>query len=88
MNLIKIVPSVLVLMAASVTAAGAFPATATTDLNVRSGPGTGYGIVGQLQAGQTVDVVSQNGSWYQLADGGECCVTVHPSSLMRTAPPS
>lgn len=36
-----------------------------------------FGKVGKLR-----------GEPYQLADGGECCVTVHPSSLMRTAPPS
>ena len=51
-------------------AALAFPATATTDLNVRSGPGTGYAVVDQLQGGDTVEVTSSSGSWYRLASGG------------------
>jgi uncharacterized protein YraI len=62
--------SALALLVASAGAAAAFPATVTTDLNVRSGPGTGYSIVDQLQAGDTVEVVESSGSWYQLADGG------------------
>lgn len=40
--------------------------------NLRSGPGTGYGIAGQAKAGQDLQVVGQNGdgTWYQLANGG------------------
>jgi uncharacterized protein YraI len=62
--------SALALFLASAGAAAAFPATVTTDLNVRSGPGTGYSVVDSLQAGDTVEVVERSGSWYQLADGG------------------
>ncbi|MBK8050978.1 MAG: SH3 domain-containing protein [Anaerolineales bacterium] len=37
-------------------------------LNVRGGPGTGYGIVGYLQAGQQVPVTGQSGgcTWLQV----------------------
>lgn len=62
--------SAAALLLASAGAAAAFPATATTDLNLRSGPGTGYSVVDQLQAGDTVEVVSTRGSWYQTAEGG------------------
>lgn len=62
--------SAAALLLASAGAAAAFPATVTTDLNVRSGPGTGYSVVDSLQAGDTVEVVQDSGSWYQLADGG------------------
>ncbi|MFQ5613537.1 MAG: FHA domain-containing protein [Anaerolineae bacterium] len=40
----------------------------TTDLNVRLGPGTGYSVVGLLEAGETVDIVGKNaeGTWWQI----------------------
>jgi uncharacterized protein YraI len=62
--------SAAALLLASAGAAAAFPATATTDLNVRSGPGTGYSVIDQLQAGDTVEIVETRGSWYQTAQGG------------------
>jgi len=38
---------------------------------VRAGPGTGYDKAGQVQAGQTLDIVAKNseGTWWQV-----CCV--------------
>lgn len=51
-------------------AALAVPATVQSDLNVRSGPGTQYPLVGSLQGGQTVDVGSCTGSWCQVSFGG------------------
>jgi len=50
--------------------AGAVPAVSRTDLNVRSGPGTGFGVVGVLQSGEPVDVVGCGGSWCQVEFGG------------------
>ena len=35
-------------------------------LNVRSGPGTSYGIIGQLSRGTQVHVVSVSGSWSKI----------------------
>jgi hypothetical protein len=42
--------------------------TATTYLNIRSGPGTGYPIVGWLEPDQTVEIIgiSPNKSWWQI----------------------
>lgn len=41
---------------AATAAAFAAPANATTSLNVRSGPGTGYGVVDTLYSGEPVEV--------------------------------
>jgi hypothetical protein len=44
----------------------------TTDrVNVREGPGTAYGLVGQVVQGQQLDIVGKNpaGDWWQV-----CCV--------------
>lgn len=51
-------------------AALAVPATAQTDLNVRSGPGTQYPVVGSLQSGETVDAANCSGSWCQVSFNG------------------
>ena len=39
--------------------------------NVRTGPGTNYGLAGQVQAGQTLEIVGKNAdsTWWQI-----CCV--------------
>ena len=42
--------------------------TLTLKVNVRSGPGTGYGSLGQLEAGGKVQIVARDsqGAWYQI----------------------
>jgi uncharacterized protein YraI len=42
--------------------------TLTSKVNVRSGPGTGYGSLGQLDNGGKVQITAQDGSgtWYQI----------------------
>ena len=37
-------------------------------LNVRNGPGMGFGVVGSLQRGQMVKVISKEGIWYRIGD--------------------
>ena len=54
----------------STGAALAVPATAQTDLNVRSGPGTQYPVVGSIQSGETVDAGGCTGSWCQVNFNG------------------
>jgi len=59
-------------------AAGAFllsggiaaAATVTNDLNLRSGPGTGYRVIGTMPAGTYVDVIGCSGSWCRVNWGG------------------
>ncbi|MCW5722543.1 MAG: SH3 domain-containing protein [Devosia sp.] len=48
---------------ATTAAASAAPAFATSNVNVRSGPGTGYAIVDALRRGERVDVQYCRGSW-------------------------
>ncbi|HXV42732.1 MAG TPA: PA14 domain-containing protein, partial [Anaerolineae bacterium] len=46
--------------------------TATTDLNIRSGPGLTYAIIGLLPAGQTANItgLSADGGWWQIEYSG------------------
>src|SRR5882724_55425 len=57
----------LLLSAGAVAAA---PATVQSDLNVRSGPGAQYQVVGTVQSGETVDVAGCTGSWCQISFRG------------------
>ena len=45
---------------------GAFVNTASTSLNVRSGPSTSYGIVNSLYKGEAVVVLSTHGGFYKI----------------------
>ncbi|WP_297112425.1 SH3 domain-containing protein [uncultured Devosia sp.] len=51
-------------------AAQAAPGTVTTNVNVRSGPGTGYAVVDVARAGQQVDVQRCQGSWCYIVKPG------------------
>lgn len=61
----KLIASGLATLAvlATTAAASAAPAFATSNVNVRSGPGTGYGVVDALRRGERVDVQYCRGSW-------------------------
>lgn len=54
---------------ASCVVASASPATATTDLNIRSGPGPQYDVVGVIGAGQSTEVQGciQGSKWCTVA---------------------
>ena len=47
--------------------AAAVPAQVETDLNVRLGPGTGYGVVDVLPGGVTVDVLACYSGWCEVS---------------------
>lgn len=51
-------------------AAYAAPGVVTSNVNVRSGPGTNYGVVDVVQRGQQVDVQQCQGSWCYIAKPG------------------
>lgn len=63
------------LLAASATSTPASTAQATAKAkqkaNLRSGPGTNYGIIGSVAAGQTLNIGARNakGDWFQLFSG-------------------
>ena len=51
-------------------AAYAAPGVVTSNVNVRSGPGTNYGVVDVVARGQQVDVQQCQGSWCYIAKPG------------------
>ncbi|WP_193335164.1 SH3 domain-containing protein [Devosia beringensis] len=51
-------------------AANAAPGTVTTNVNVRSGPGTNYAVVGTARTGEQVDVQRCEGSWCYVSKYG------------------
>lgn len=55
---------------ATVGTALAAPAVATGNVNVRTGPGTGYGVVDTLRRGEPVDVRQCQGSWCYVQKSG------------------
>jgi hypothetical protein len=61
----KLIASGLATLAvlATTVAASAAPAFATSNVNVRSGPGTGYRVVDTLRRGERVDIQYCRGSW-------------------------
>lgn len=60
-----LITAALAALALATTAAGAYAATAiaTGTVNVRTGPGTGYGVVDSLYRGERVEVNRCRGSW-------------------------
>lgn len=67
--------------------------TVVDGANLRSGPGTGYTVVGGAAAGQSLDVVgrSADGGWLHLANGAWIAaflVTNAPSALPVVAAPA
>ncbi len=73
------------------TADGNFYATAR--VNVRSGPSTGYTIVGVLEQGDRVTVTATNGNWYRINwNSGNAYVSAsylaRVGSAVPTEPPS
>lgn len=43
---------------------------ASSNLNIRSGPGTNYRTTGRLSAGQPFTAIGSQGEWVQIAGGG------------------
>ncbi|MEW9077122.1 SH3 domain-containing protein [Terrisporobacter glycolicus] len=39
----------------------------TSNLNVRSGPSTSYGVIGTITSGTNVEVLDRSGSWYKIS---------------------
>jgi uncharacterized protein YraI len=58
------------LVALAVSGGIAAAASATTDLNIRSGPGPEYQVIGVIPSGAPVDVLGCTGSWCQVNYAG------------------
>lgn len=73
-TLLRAATAAAVLCAAAVmfipAAASAAPAIASSSVNVRSGPGTSYGIVDTLRPGESVDVLGCRSGWCYTDAGG------------------
>ena len=57
-------------VATALTAGAAFAATATANVNIRSGPSTGYGVIDQLSPGDYVAVTSERNGWCEVSIPG------------------
>jgi uncharacterized protein YgiM (DUF1202 family) len=55
---------------ADVSASSGAQYRATSNLRIRSGPGTSYRQAGSLRAGQPFAVIGSQGEWVQIAGGG------------------
>ncbi|WP_338720331.1 SH3 domain-containing protein [Devosia sp. XK-2] len=69
-------------------AASAAPGVATGNVNVRTGPGTGYAKVGVLSTGEYVDVKQCQGSWCFVDRASNTDGWVAKSYLAPANPPS
>ncbi|SHK43426.1 N-acetylmuramoyl-L-alanine amidase [Desulforamulus aeronauticus] len=61
-------------------------------LNIRSGPGTGYGVAGKAKQGDKLTVLSQSGDWYKIQSGNTTgwvanwLVTIQQAPVTPTTP--
>ena len=76
---------------AAPTAQPGFPTmTALVSLNVRTGPGTNYPVVGAFSGGQTATIIgkSQDGNWWKVqcpaGVGSECWASARPQYATAT----
>src|SRR5262245_48833544 len=57
-------------LALTAGAAAAATAVAQTELNMRTGPGTGYAVVATIPGGAPVEVLNCSGSWCRVVYAG------------------
>jgi N-acetylmuramoyl-L-alanine amidase len=58
-------------------------------VNLRSGPGTTYDIVGQVKEGDVLTLLGSSGEWYQVrnADGSDCYIAAFLTQKVDTDKP-
>ena len=72
---IAAITEALAINATITTFAVEFPCTgySTGDsLNIRSGPDTIYGTYGQINTGDAVQLIGQEGNWYKISPAEPC----------------
>jgi hypothetical protein len=88
-KLLKIATGVAVVATAAVVllpAAYAAPGVVTSNVNLRSGPGTNYGVIDTVRRGEQVDVQQCQGSWcYVVKPGPDGWVSANYLSAGGTA---
>lgn len=67
----------------------------TENINVRRGPGTNFDRVGSLPAGAAIEVIGEQGGWYEIEFAGETgwvfgeyTTATRPSAPQSTRPPA
>lgn len=78
MNASRLLISLAFLAAAPALVHAQTALRADQTVNVRTGPGTGYGILGQVPAGHTYVGVSQSGDWWRIYFKGSLGWTYGP----------
>jgi len=56
-----------------------------TALNVRTGPGTGYSVIGSIRMGDAVNVLEERDGWFRIGVGRWC--SGYSAYMERIAPP-
>lgn len=96
----KIMAAVLVFVVFTGTAAAQRLAVSADIANIRSGPGTGYDVIWQVEKYYPIEVVNTSGNWYHFRDfeGDEgwvhqslvdklsTVITVRPKCNVRSGP--
>ena len=70
-NLARIAATAVAISVLSTPYATAAPALATTNVNLRAGPGTTYNVIVTIPGGTTIDVAGCNGQWCQVTWQGQ-----------------
>jgi uncharacterized protein YraI len=70
MKTTRILATLVVLLAAAAAAQAQTNLTATSTVNVRSGPSTGYAIIGQVPQGHTYVGLTKSGDWWKIYYNG------------------
>lgn len=81
---VKKILIIILSIVASVTSFANDYFIATASVNVRTGAGKGYAVTFKLQEGDEVEVLSKNGSWYQVRYLGKTGF-VHSKYLKSTS---
>lgn len=74
--------------AKSTAPAASYVCVTSGPLNIRSGPSTGYSIVGRLSTGSVVQVTGQTNGWYKISQGYISSQYVRTATAAEAASPT
>jgi len=87
MNIRTLLPvcALSVLLLARTAMAGEMVAIAGDDINMRSGPGTGFAVLWKLDAGFPLELITTKGEWLQVRDFEGSSGWVHKKMTQKGA---